>query len=255
VQSRRLNSTKAAETVVAQFSKQIMDVMARRQESGDTVDLQAIFESFDIDGDGSLSQKELVVGLNEFGIKMSKDERKHLLQMLDEGGDGTIEWREFSAVVQRVQQDAEHELEVRKLRSEKNLIADQLAELESDTAGAAGQLESRKMNSSKAARAVCARFSEQIMQKVKDRQSSGDDIDMKSIFETFDTNGDGIVSRRELKVGLVEFGIVLKKDEAKELMEILDEVRTYCKWYAVHQPPLVFFSSHCSCDVEWERRD
>lgn len=226
VQSRRLNSTKAAEAVVAQFSKQIMDVIARRQESDDTVDLQAIFESFDTDGDGSLDKKELVVGLNEFGIKMSMDERKQLLQVLDDDGDGTIEWREFSAVVQRVQQDVEHELEVRKLQNEKNLIANQLAELASDTAGSAGQLESRKMNSSKAARAVCARFNDQIMRIVKDRQSSGDTIDMKSIFETFDTDGNGVVSRRELKVGLVEFGITMKKDEAKELLQILDEVRT-----------------------------
>ena len=103
-QSRRQNSTKAAETVVAQFSKQIMNVIAR-QESGHCGP-SGYLESFDTDGDGHLSQKELVVGLNEFGIKMSKDERKIFFKCLTRMVIH-IEWREFSAVVQRVQKDAE----------------------------------------------------------------------------------------------------------------------------------------------------
>ena len=75
---------KAAQEVASQFNRQILEEVQRRQKDGDDVDIKTVFESFDTDGNGVLTRKELVVGLREFGIKMSKDEKEKLLEILDE---------------------------------------------------------------------------------------------------------------------------------------------------------------------------
>ena len=239
-QNRRLNSSKAAQEVIAQFSTQIMEEIASRQQDGDTVDLNAIFESFDTDGDGTLSQKELMVGLREFGIKLSKDERKKLLDILDADGDGTIDWQEFAGVIQQMQDNAMHELERHKLEDDKKeladkhqLMVDQLSKLEDESLGHASQVQNRKMNSSKAAQEVASQFNRQILEEVQRRQKDGDDVDIKTVFESFDTDGNGVLTRKELVVGLREFGIKMSKDEKEKLLEILDEVRNFAFVHAL----------------------
>lgn len=218
----------AAEAVADKFREQIMDEIARRQRDGDEVDLNAIFESFDSDGNGTLSQKELVVGLREFGIKLSKEERKELLAMLDGDSDGEIDWREFAAVIQRVQEEALHDLERQQFEEERakmtdshSLAMEQLSLLEGERGGLIK--ESKKVHSSKAAQAVAAKFNTQIMEVVQRRQREGDDSDIKSIFESFDADGNGVLTRNELVNGLREFGIKLTKAEKEELLQILDE--------------------------------
>ena len=62
-------------------------------------------------GDGTLSRKELLVGLREFGIKMSKQESKELLDILDSDGDGTIDWHEFAEVIKEAQEQAQRQLQ------------------------------------------------------------------------------------------------------------------------------------------------
>ena len=198
---RMADTKNAAEAVAEKFRDQIMDEIVARQRDGDEVDLNAIFESFDSDGNGTLSQKELVVGLREFGIKLSKEERKELLTMLDGDSDGEIDWREFAAVIQKHADEGKHDLERQQFEEERAKLTDshqvamqQLSLLEGERGGMIR--DSKKMSSSKAAQAVAAKFNTQLMEVVQRRQRDGDDSDIKSIFESFDADGNGVLTVR-----------------------------------------------------------
>ena len=61
--------------------------------------LMEAFDRFDDDGDGVLTRKELVQGLKatmeSAGVKLSKQDEKELMHVLDSDGDGTIDYHEF----------------------------------------------------------------------------------------------------------------------------------------------------------------
>ena len=219
---RKQKGRSAAKTVAAKFEEQIMAEMARRKQEGEESDLASIFESFDTDGDGTLSRKELVLGLRDFGIRMSKAEAKELMSALDADGDGTIEWEEFAEVIIQAHNAAKAEREAEATRESEaaaQLAALQEAQAARDREAAAHR---RKQNLLTAAQQVAAKFEGQIMEEMARRQQEGEEGDLASIFESFDTDGDGTLSRKELVVGLRDFGIRMSKSETQDLLGMLD---------------------------------
>ena len=219
---RKQKGRSAAKTVAAKFEEQIMAEMARRKQEGEESDLASIFESFDTDGDGTLSRKELVLGLRDFGIRMSKAEAKELMSALDADGDGTIEWEEFAEVIIQAHNAAKAEREAAATRESEaaaQLAALQEAEAARDREAAAHR---RKQNLLTAAQQVAAKFEGQIMEEMARRQQEGEEGDLASIFESFDTDEDGTLSRKELIIGLRDFGIRMSKTDTQELMSLLD---------------------------------
>lgn len=57
--------------------------------------LRAIFDRFDMDHDGSLTQLELAALLRSLGLKPSGDQIHHLLDNMDANGNGLIEFDEL----------------------------------------------------------------------------------------------------------------------------------------------------------------
>ena len=59
-------------------------------------DLDKIFKSMDIDGDGALSKQEVLLGYEQhFGIPISEEQVNDLFKRVDLDGNGTIDYTEF----------------------------------------------------------------------------------------------------------------------------------------------------------------
>ena len=61
--------------------------------------LEAIFNRFDLDSDGSLTQLELAALLRSLGVKPTGDQIHHLLDNMDVNGNGSIEFEELVAAL------------------------------------------------------------------------------------------------------------------------------------------------------------
>jgi Ca2+-binding EF-hand superfamily protein len=85
-------SQRLAKKVGEQFRAQLQSSQGTLMEA---------FDGFDSDGDGVLNRKELVAGLKNAGIKLSRQDEKELLKVLDSDGDGSIDYAEFVQMATR----------------------------------------------------------------------------------------------------------------------------------------------------------
>jgi len=61
--------------------------------------LRQIFDRFDMDSDGSLTQLELAALLRSLGVKHTGDQVQNLLTNLDSNGNGYVEFDELAAAI------------------------------------------------------------------------------------------------------------------------------------------------------------
>lgn len=61
--------------------------------------LRAKFNEFDLDGDGSITKKELKTVLRSMGSEMPEAEAEAMIHEADKNGDGVISFDEFKAVL------------------------------------------------------------------------------------------------------------------------------------------------------------
>jgi hypothetical protein len=95
----RLDPARGAELgrtrhLMAHVAEDLREAMRRHR-----ADLVAVFESFDRNGDGLLTRRELNLGLQSLDIRLSAFDLARLVDALDQNGDGLIEWREFLELV------------------------------------------------------------------------------------------------------------------------------------------------------------
>ena len=100
-----LGSLDASQRLAKKVGEQFRTELESSQES-----LMTAFDGFDSDGDGVLTREELVAGLKNTGIKLSKKDERELMQVLDSDGDGEIDYTEF---VQMATQDDDQQRKVR----------------------------------------------------------------------------------------------------------------------------------------------
>ena len=67
----------------------------RKRMRGHREDLLTVFDEFDTNGDGVLSEDEFRRGLRQHGIRLSPAEMEQLMQVFDTNGDSTLDYREF----------------------------------------------------------------------------------------------------------------------------------------------------------------
>lgn len=204
----RVNAQKNA------IKKQLQDVgQGLAKDVGldsDSITLQQLadmmFKEVDLDGGGTLSHKELRQGLNAFGIYLSKQEYKAIMEIVDPDMDGAItveEWVDFLTC--------------------------------SDE-----QLESDDWRAYKAIMNVRRRLASELVKRamnMKDiMESAGLDSDgdgaiditglMGVIFNSMDTDGDAALSDTEFREGLRRFGIQMTESDLELVSIYINEEGT-----------------------------
>ena len=67
------------------------------------------FQMFDKDGDGSITAKELGTVMRSLGQNPSEDEIRQIIEEIDEDKSGTIDFKEFLALMARKMEDSDVE--------------------------------------------------------------------------------------------------------------------------------------------------
>ena len=64
--------------------------------------MRAAFALFDTDRSGALSRRELRAALSKLGLEVDRAESAEVLKKYDTNGDGTLDIREFNALVEQL---------------------------------------------------------------------------------------------------------------------------------------------------------
>lgn len=79
---------------------EFLTMMARQVKEQDVeAEILEAFKVFDADGDGKISQAELIRVLTTIGEKLSEEEAKQMLEAADTDSDGQIDIEEFARVL------------------------------------------------------------------------------------------------------------------------------------------------------------
>lgn len=81
----------------ANFKKATLIYLAAKLPERDLDELRKLFIQTDINGDGKITLDEFAVALNKYGLKLSTEETKDLMNKLDTNDNGYIDYTEFLA--------------------------------------------------------------------------------------------------------------------------------------------------------------
>ena len=149
-----------------------------------------LFKKIDKDGNGRISVKEFQrIFEDDMGLRVSKSEVRDLMDRLDEDGDGFVDYGEF-------------------------------------VAAALGDADSRTKEAKKEGRKIIAKavHVEWLTDKLRKKiQESHNRKDLEEVFEEFDKDDSGKISRREFKEAVADNGIRLTGSEIDAIFEKLDK--------------------------------
>jgi Ca2+-binding EF-hand superfamily protein/CRP-like cAMP-binding protein len=208
---QHMNRVNAQKNAIKKQLHEVGQGLARdvglQAESVDMLQLaDLMFKEVDLDGNGTLTPKELRQGLNCFGIYLSKQEFKAIMEIIDPDMDGEItveEWVDFLT-------SSDEALESDDWRAYKAIM--------NVRKRLASELVKRAMNM------------KEIMDNVN-IDSDGDGIIditglMEVIFKTMDTDGDGALSDQEFRNGLFKFGIEMMESDLDLVSMYINEEGT-----------------------------
>jgi Ca2+-binding EF-hand superfamily protein len=151
-----------------------------------------VFDELDSDGSGELDEKEFLEALCLLHLDLTRQEAYQLYQRFDTDGDGKISYKEFVDFVQGNQ------------HVKPNLDADD--EHSTDIEGEFGEEDSM------------AELTRKLRGILKNRKRG----DIDRVFDEFDENGDGVLSRSEFGRALVKLDLDVTKSETSQLMRRFD---------------------------------
>ncbi|KAJ4709046.1 Calmodulin-like protein [Melia azedarach] len=94
VRDRHL-AVEATATAVAASNPQVSSSKSERRASYKKTELKRVFATFDKDGDGFITQKELRESLKNLRLTVSEKEAEEMVEKVDANGDGLIDFDEF----------------------------------------------------------------------------------------------------------------------------------------------------------------
>jgi len=86
-----------------------MDQLSEEQ----VAEYKEAFSLFDKDGDGQITTKELGIVMRSLKLNPTEEELRELIQEVDSGGNGSIDFQEFLAMMSRKSKDTASEEEIR----------------------------------------------------------------------------------------------------------------------------------------------
>lgn len=134
------------------------------------------FAMFDRDGSGSIERSELLYAMSQFGEEPTKEEIDEMILLVDENGDGEIDFDEFLTLMRLRMGDSGEEAE-QNLRDVFNVF----------DADGSGFIDHNEM------RTICAKLAQDLT-----------DEEINQLIEVADKDGDGEISFEEFKTLLLE---------------------------------------------------
>ncbi|KAF5742007.1 calcium-binding family protein [Tripterygium wilfordii] len=89
------SSSSTASTSPVSITNTTSQVISDKERSSSTSELKRVFATFDKDGDGFITKKELKESLKNLRIMVSEHEVEELVTKVDSNGDGLIDFDEF----------------------------------------------------------------------------------------------------------------------------------------------------------------
>jgi Ca2+-binding EF-hand superfamily protein len=202
------------------------------------------FKRFDTNGDGCLSQQELINGMRSSGAKLTAAEMKAIFVLADTNQDGEINYTEFVSALFPAVSDGLAKM--RKILSSVNSVKEAFRKFDTNRDGEITFLELKngansigkfsdaelsaifavgdvdhdgKISFSEFVRLIIPSVDEKISQLKK---SLGTGSDVTAAFNKFDANKDGKISCQELKNGLRAIGLKLTEAEVESLFAVGD---------------------------------
>lgn len=184
-----------------------------------------LFRQMDASGDGLISRLEFEAGMETLGLELSKKESYDLCKALDRDGDGTIDVNEFklalrstdrerrSSIVQREKKRSQQDQRLARLAKQRAEAAERRRTR--DRSGKTGKLETHQTSVHGTALNFVSKKAREYLMKNSRR--------IIEMFHLMDKSGDGKISRKEFKAGMVLIGIKLRKSDVRALFMHLDE--------------------------------
>ena len=207
-------------------------------------EIVSAFKRFDLNGDGALSQQELVNGMRSCQMSFSAAEVKAIFALADVNQDGEINFVEFvsalfpvasdglaklrnalktlsnvKSLFKKFDADRDGEITFQELKSGMNSVA-KLSDGELRAVFAVGDVDGDgKISFSEFARMIIPSADETISILKK---SLGSAHDIELAFKKFDVNKDGKISKQELSNGLSGRGLKLSNVEVDTIFDVAD---------------------------------
>ena len=195
------------------------------------VALEQQFRGFDANGDGIISADEFRNGLLSLGAQISEEQIADLVMMLDNDGDGIINYQEFGrwfgsgAPPPPMMPDMKMREEA---RQEAHAAFDPAEHL-------------------KAIQSAAEKRSRGLLLKLKQELAGVFDasgVSLERQFRGFDTDGDGAIDHDEFKNGLLSLGANISEGQIDDLVMILDkdgdgeiDYQEFARWFGRGAPP------------------
>jgi calcium-binding protein CML len=208
----------------------------------DVADAVVAFKRFDSNGDGALSQQELVAGMKNTGINFDNQECANVFAMADLNQDGEIDYVEFVSAIFPAAADG-----LSKFRGRLGAISDVKMAFKRFDADGDGEISINELKSGAGsnfssgeisaifALGDCdgdgnisfAEFAQLVLPSARDKvatlkRSFKGVQEVQAAFQRFDINKDGQISCDELKKGLQGSGLKLNDQEVMTIFAMAD---------------------------------
>mmetsp|Transcript_50752 Transcript_50752/g.100451 ORF Transcript_50752/g.100451 Transcript_50752/m.100451 type:complete len:273 (-) Transcript_50752:120-938(-) len=224
---------------------------AIRQCVDKTADLnmRAIFHLYDKDNTGTLDSEEFTQLLTKCGVKLGKSKYQKLLHLVS-GGDGLIDYKEFSKLIRTFRQEgaaiksaeraedkagwlkqeaaANAVIKEREELKQKNIAARALSKSEHHKhhghGGSGGGKDAHSaIEREKGLEKLWHKIGKYITKVMGEGDNRAEGMKLfKALFERYDTNGDGELTIEELAEGLASSGITTSRRNFKLLVADVD---------------------------------
>ncbi|XP_056021983.1 calmodulin-alpha-like [Ostrea edulis] len=190
-------------------------MMADKLERSNTEDeIREAFKLFDKDDNGYISVSELKNILTETGEKITPEEANELIKAIDKDGDGKIDYEEAKPVFNEFDNDGDGYIDASELGTalKRMGLNPSLQKIQS-MIGEVDKDGNKKIDF------------EEFLKFAKKTHRDPEEIkcSLTEAFKTLDTNGDGFITREELKSVMTKMGERLSEEEAEEMIRKADQ--------------------------------